>query len=664
MRKKTMSKRPITLLVSTLAVAAFAQTEATQHGVTEQDFLGEMPIVLSVSRLAQRLDETPGAVTILDRRFIRQSGARDVSDLLRIVPGFQTTTSFETDAQMATYHGRADDWANRIQVLVDGRSVYAGHLQGSTGLGWQTLGLDDIERIEILRGSNSATYGARAFLGVVNIVSRDVRDTIGASVRFDLGENQVRDAGFRAGWGGAGATFRVSADVRGDDGLRNAFGKNRIGRVNLASNFNLGPNNDLGVRVGYLGIDAGHGTPGDAGNNARMRFMGSQFVQADWRSVLDEHRDIAISVSHTQHTFRDSFPIETDAYDLIFGHPYRGIRVDFNGEETNDVIALQCTTRSSDTLRFVLGTEVRRESLRSRSSFDEKGGVVTEFFRLFGNLEWRLAPNLLLNAGAMAETISDGSDTFSPRVMVNWQPLPGQTFRAGVSTASRPPSGYEKYTDVKYYDINHQNPLVWKVNDGKLTAERVLVSELGYYANLPALALTADVRVFHEQISNGIANNRSDPPEVPEIHKNTEASAISGLEYQLTYQATASTRLFWSQTWTHIDVEKSVDPVRFYRTEGAAAPRAASLAVSYSPSPGWELSLGHNYSNGGILQSSKVDNYYQLQRTDVRLARAFKWSKRKAEIALTVQNVGPAGLDGDRKFEFAQRARLTLRIDE
>ena len=322
---------PFLWSLASIGVAGTVSSEANAPVVTEMDFLGDMPVVLSVSRLAQRLDETPGAVTILDRQFIRFSGARDVADLLRLVPGFQTTTSFETDAPMATYHGRTDDWANRIQVLVDGRSVYAGHLQGSAGLGWQTLALDDIERIEILRGSNSAAYGARAFLGVVNIVSRDVRETLGAATGATLGQNQVRDAGVRWGWGDNEATYRLSADVRGDDGLRSAFGKNQITRLNFASHFNLTRETELAVRLGSLGINAGRGTPGDAGNNGRERFMGSQFAQVDWHTTLDENRDLTVSASHTEHSFRDSFSLETTAYDEIFGAPYSGTNIDFSG---------------------------------------------------------------------------------------------------------------------------------------------------------------------------------------------------------------------------------------------------------------------------------------------------------------------------------------------
>ena len=646
-----------------LAAVAAADPAADVLGVTEMDFLDDMPIVLSVSRLAQRLDETPGAVTILDRQFIRLSGARDVADLLRLVPGFQSTTSFETDAPMATYHGHTDDWANRIQVLVDGRSVYAGHLQGSAGLGWQTLAMDDIERIEILRGSNSAAYGARAFLGVVNIVSRDVRQTLGAAATVTLGENKVRDAGFRWGWGDNDATYRISADVRGDDGLRNAYGMNQVVRFNASSHFNLTREAELAVRVGSLGINAGRGTPGDAGNNGRERFMGSQFAQVDWHTTLDEDRDVSISASHTEHTFRDDFPLETTAYDAVFGAPYSLSRIDFSGHERNDALSAQYTVRSSASWRYVIGAELRREALSSRSSFDAAGGVVTGFLRFFGNAEWRMAPDWILNAGAMAERISDGTDTLSPRLMLNWQVLDGHTLRAGVSTASRPPSAYEKYTDVKYYDRNGQNPLVWRVSDGQLQPERVLVRELGYFAKLPKLSLTADVRIFHEAITNGIANNRSDPPASPEIYKNTEASNNRGLEYQVNYQPLAGTRIFWSQTWTDIQSTASIDYVRMSRTEGGAAPRAASLAVFHSPAPGWELSMGYHIADGISLMSADGGQRYALQRTDVRLARAFRMGESKSEIALTVQNLGPAARDGDRKFYFDQRALLTLRVE-
>ena len=99
-----MKQLPFAILLTLLSPWVAAQ-QAEPASLSEKDFLDEMPVVLSVSRLAQPVDEAPGAVTVLDRAFIRMTGARDVADLLRLVPGFQTTTSFETDAMVAPMTG-------------------------------------------------------------------------------------------------------------------------------------------------------------------------------------------------------------------------------------------------------------------------------------------------------------------------------------------------------------------------------------------------------------------------------------------------------------------------------------------------------------------------------------------------------------------------------
>jgi len=429
---------PLAILLILLSPWVAAQTPARQ-GVSEQDFLDEMPVVLSVSRLAQPLDEAPGAVTVLDRNFIRMTGARDVADLLRLVPGFQTTTSFETDAPLASYHGRNDDWANRIQVLVDGRSVYSGHLQGSAGLGLQTLAIEDIERIEVLRGSNSVTYGARAFLGVINIVSRDVRDTAGAKARLTGGDNGVGDAYAAVGWGTEESAYRLSADSRGDMGLRSAYGVNRVLRVNLSAALSLEQGKELELRTGGLGIDAGRGNVDSPGNTARTRYLGSQFAQADLHVPLANNQDVQLSASHTENSHRDRFPYLSNAA----GVNYYGIPIDFGAFEAIDAVTLQHTARWSDQWRTVWGTELRREEITSPSSFGPRGSVTTNFQRLFGNAEWHMAPSLVLNGGAMLEQSELGGNTVSPRVMASWHVATGHTLRAGLSTAFRPPSAYE-----------------------------------------------------------------------------------------------------------------------------------------------------------------------------------------------------------------------------
>jgi iron complex outermembrane recepter protein len=641
-----MKKQLITLFAITSASLVWSQTDT--GALSERDYLGDVPLVLSVSRLAQPLDEAPGAVTVLDRDFIRMSGARDVADLLRMVPGFQTTTSFETDAPLASYHGRSDDWANRIQVLVDGRSVYSGHLQGSAGLGLQTLALDDIARIEVLRGSNSATYGARAFLGVINIVSRDVRETVGSVGYVNAGDQGVADAGARIGWGDLGSSYRISADTRGDGGLRGAFGENRVSRVNAAATFDLPGGGGLDLRFGGLAIDAGRGTPGDAGNAARMRFLGSQFVQGDWRIPTGPDQDWLISASHTENTHRDRFPYLTNAA----GVNYYGIPIDFSAQEVNDAITVQNTVRASESVRTVWGAEVRREVVTSPSSFDSRNHVTTDFSRLFGNVEWRFQPDWVLNAGALAEKSNIGGDNVSPRLMLNWHVVPGHTLRAGVSTAFRPPSAYEKYAAVRYYDVNGLNPITTVLSSGNVGPEKIYTRELGYNFSLIRNTWSGDVRMFEERITDGIER----PGTSPEDYRNIENYNITGVEYQVQWRPLPDRRVFFTEAWTDI-----AGSDRFKTSHGAAR-HAATLAVMQQLPDRWSVSVLYQRTEDiGLMSGS--DRRYSFGRTDLRIGKQFRIGRGKAELALTVQNLDVPYPDGDRKYAFDRRATVSLRIE-
>lgn len=98
---------------------------------------------------------------------------------------------------------RGVDGSNRLELLVDGRSAYSPYFIGSIGPGLQTVALETVERIRVLRGSNSAAYGARAILGVINIVTRHGADALGRPGAEVVGDNGVHDLQARIS---AGAT--------------------------------------------------------------------------------------------------------------------------------------------------------------------------------------------------------------------------------------------------------------------------------------------------------------------------------------------------------------------------------------------------------------------------------------------------------------------------
>jgi iron complex outermembrane receptor protein len=664
--------------ICVLAHLAFADVLPTAPAkparavTSESDYLSDVPTVISVSRLAQTLDDTPGALTILDRDFIRMTGARSVVEVLRFVPGFQTTSSFESDAPIATYHGRSDDWANRIQVLVDGRSVYSGLLQGSAGIGWQTLALDDIERIEVLRGSNSATYGARAFLGVVNIVSRDVRETTGFAASVTRGENGLADVGMRMGWSAGDGSFRLGADSLGDNGLQGANGINHTERLNLSGHWGLERGADLNVRAGAVGIYAGRGSllPDQFGNPARMRFQGSQFIQADWRTTLNDSQDLTISASHTENVERDSFAYLDHLVLPVNGLPvdFYGANVDFGSNEYVDTLTAQHTVRFTPTLRGVWGAELRRERIDSRSQFDQLGSISTDFYRLFGSAEWRLSDAWLLNAGALAEHSTIAGDSVSPRIMLNWHLNPGHTLRAGMSTAFRPPSAFEKFGQVQYYDVSGQHATgYFAFNNGTLVSERLFSRELGYHLAPRGAAVSADVRVFSELISDGITATTD--LIVPGIQPRTTLNGldyrIDGVELQADWALSPATRLFLAQTWTTIEIDAAPGggSTRF-RTEHGAPRYAASLTLMHNFAQGLHLSLMHQVADDVALMSISDSRWlFSMQRTDVRLAQDLRIAGKKAELSLVLQNLGEPYQDGDWKYLFNRRALVSLKIE-
>lgn len=650
-----------------LGIAPWAAAQAP-GGLSEQDFLTDMPMVLSVSRLPQRLDETPGAVTLLDRDMIRRSGARDLADLLRLVPGFQSNASFEGVAPVASYHGGFDAFSNRMQVLIDGRSAYSPYFIGTVGPGLQTVALQDIERIEVLRGSNSAAYGARAVLGIVNIVTRHTLDTLGTQVSTAIGQNGVLDAQARIGWGREGASFRLTADRSADDGLAGAFGHSRVERVNFRSDFNPSAMDEVQVRVGGLSVLSGRGLTRfdgapEAGNPPRESTFGTSYAQVDWRRNLGDDQDVAMTLSHTQEVYQDSFQYPLQLLNPknrppLFG-PNDFYVVGVGGKASNQTASWQHTLRQGPNLRVVWGGELRREQVSSEPLYNTTADFQTDFKRLFANAEWRMQPQLVLNAGAMVERISasgDSSSHVAPRVMLNWHMAPGHTVRAGVSRAQRPPSTFENHADVRY-TLNGRVLAQSVLASGNLRPETVWAKELGYLLDAPQQGLGLDVRVFHERLDGYIIqlNENSVPRRVIKDYANTDGFDIRGLEYQLKWQPWRGTELNFNQTY--IDLVTANPSVKY------VAPKLATTVALFQRLPnGIDLALLHQQSTDVRLFAGSAGTENPRRRTDMRVAKPVQVGGHRGDLALVVQNLGSPQQVHRPSFWFERRAFVTLTL--
>ncbi len=200
------------VLLTCLNAGALAADEA----ITEQAYLQEFPVVLTASRLAQNISEAPNAITIIDRQMIKASGFRNIADLFRLVPGMYVGNA-GANTPFVSLNGVTDQYSRRMQVLVDGRSVY---LPPFGGVDWQDLPvfIEDIERIEVVRGPAAASHGSNSFYGVINILTRDAASLNHKSIAVSQGERGISDISARVGKAGEKFDYRVSFGTRSDAG--------------------------------------------------------------------------------------------------------------------------------------------------------------------------------------------------------------------------------------------------------------------------------------------------------------------------------------------------------------------------------------------------------------------------------------------------------------
>ena len=208
--------------------------------------------ISSVSRRNQSLANVPAAAFVISAEDIRRSGATVLPDVLRMVPGIEVA-QIDNGRYAVTARGFNGRFANKLQVLVDGRSIYSTLF---SGVMWEhdPVPLDDIERVEVIRGPGAAMWGANAVNGVINIITRHSAAQSGgliAPVAGTQGFGQLY--GRYAGRLDADTTWRFSGQGRHADPSQRQFNGQESGdqldqgQLNFRLDRQMGQGSDLAV---------------------------------------------------------------------------------------------------------------------------------------------------------------------------------------------------------------------------------------------------------------------------------------------------------------------------------------------------------------------------------------------------------------------------------
>lgn len=670
-------------LFQVYAVPAYAIEEF----VTEHSYLQEFPVFLTVSRLSQPLSETPNSMIVIDRQMIESSGFNSVVELLRLVPGMYVG-NVGANTPFVSLNGVTDQYSRRMQVLVDARSVY---LPPFGGVDWNGLPLllEDVERIEVVRGPSAASHGTNSFYGVINIVTKE---PVGADLdkltftRGERGMSKVLAQHIRTG---ERLDYRFSAGVQGDEGdnaqVLNDGSRNKI--FSMRANLRASSSDSLEFQFGINRADVGKGVRGQPEKEAfRTATTQNDFQQLTWMHAWDSGDETRLSYYRINRDYTDPMKaINWSVAPTVFGEDVsRGLRHDLEIQNTNQL--------GRDN-RIVWGGGFRYDFAEQALLLSSPR--VLNQSRLFVHDEWRPTEATVLNMGTMLEDDGAGHSNNSPRISINYHLNSQHTLRTSYATATRNPVMAEMYLRTaanRYWSRAYVPPL------NALRPEKIKSSEIAYVGQFEHWSL--DGRLYHEQVADIIAldyyADLSDPLNPKSSFKNLTDGTFEGLEISAAYRWDKG-RVNFSYARQWAGCRFSSYPTQYFNTLPISASETLGqmLAHAYQtdyldlcdesvPMNSASLLLGQqlfetlNISAGYYYRDSvRVTDVYSdlpaespMHRIDFRLAKVFGQKERPGggEIAVILQNVFQDNYTGygnvlqTANLLFKRRAYLTASI--
>lgn len=621
------------LLLGTVSLngLVFADEIKAQASVSENDFFNnDIPIVLSASRMQQTPATAPVAITVIDRQMIEASGFTEIADLFRLVPGFFVDYD-SGHVQAVGYHLLPDRYVRQQQVLIDGRSVYTPTLGG---IPWTDLPItiDDIDRIEVIRGPNAVSYGSNSFLGVINIITRHASLDSGTSFKANLGTHALRQGFLRQGGNIAGIDYRVNVGYRSDDGFDNRYDDKHIRMVNTRLDYQINNYNDLSFQAGYSDgprqIDSVYG--GEPNHESTVT---NQFQQLRWENKTNSDSGFTFQLYHTQiqenNYYIQLFDISGVTVPIPFDVGTRGERYDAE---------LQFNNKTPDGIRYIYGVSYRLDRVTSQLYFGTNSALDSRYRRLFGSVELPVTSATLVNLGVMAENNEIVGTEISPRIAINHNLSNTETIRFTYSKATRTPVIFEALPDAKITSPAYDQLFF---NAGTVTSEHISSYDIGLIGTHPLQQFNYDVRAFYEDVT-GLIGTRTITP-YPDItnestyFNNFDDALIRGLELQLDWHPWQMTTIHAGMA--HIDI-RSENITEKYST---SAPVNSSLLLAMQKfSDGYSASVGvyHRSNMKPLADSSTFPALMPpMTRIDVRVARELRSDKFTQLISLTVQNI-------------------------
>ncbi|MDD2499573.1 MAG: TonB-dependent receptor [Geobacter sp.] len=602
--------------------------------------------VTSVSKKPQKMANAAAAAFVISQEDIRRSGATSIPELLRMVPGVQVAR-IDANKWAVSIRGFNGRFANKLLVLKDGRSIYTPLF---SGVYWeqQDTPLEDIERIEVIRGPDAALWGSNAVNGVINIITKQASDTKGGLISAGGGSSEQGFGTLRYGMStGNDTNLRIYGNYtnRGPGQYQTGNNANdawQTGSTGFRMDSKLSDKDTITLQGDYFS--------GSYNETYNLYNLANPGVPSA-RETTARSNGINL-LSRWQRTFSDTDSLSLQLY---YDHYQRDMLVLGEIHDTAD-LDLQHRFRlgSRQDIVWGIGYRYSQDSLtNSPYIIFDNGNKGTSLFSGFIHDEITLLPEKLsLILGARLEHNDYSGFEIQPNARLIWTPTPQHSFWGSISRAVRTPSRGDQEIQYRFLTVPAAPtaPLPARVEiDGSssMKSETVLAYELGYRTS-PIPAISIDFAVFLNQYDRlripqpGAVSYAELPSNLvqPYILSNSMHGHTYGAELSATWKV---------QEWWHLQATYSYLCAIMYLDRGNSDPLAQiNRSDATSGSPRHQGSIRSGFDLGKQVELDlwlravdRVDYIDQVSipgylTMDIRLA----WKPlKKLELSVVGQNL-------------------------
>jgi iron complex outermembrane receptor protein len=525
--------------------------------------------VTSVSKRTQKVADAAAAVFVITQDDIQRSGARSIPELLRMVPGLEVARIDENKWAIGSrgFNGRFDD---KLLVLIDGRSVYTPLF---SGVYWdvQDVMLEDVARIEVIRGPGATLWGANAVDGVINIITKSAKDTQSGLIKSEGGDEQltedsvryggkIKDAGFYRAYM-KGFDWGSSTGLTGADA---ADGWHQI-RGGFRSDWTLSPADSLTVQgdmyhsrdgetltVPSLSAPYYSSTFSNSGD-----YSGGNLLSRWNHNFAKSSLTLQTYFDRTNYADNNLFVDHESVYDIDFQH-------DFHLGKSNDIVwgagYRSIQDRNDGTFTVTV--------MPVQANYNQFSAFAQDEISLFDN-------RARVTIGSKFEHNDFTGFELEPNVRFLTNVSKNQSVWAAVSRAVRTPAITERglqLVDAVVPPGVAPNPtplpLIEAVyGSNQFKSEDLLAYELGYRVQV-ASTFSADIAGFY----NNYTNLRSAEPGAPFVQGTTDvvqpfyaenkmSGGTYGVEPFVDWKPLPYWKLFASYTYLEMNIHKNADSI-------------------------------------------------------------------------------------------------------